>query len=243
VAEGITIKSLVFDSEIFGFGCGELIVSGPATIRGILDASQEAESQGLVHLTAKVHAAESPNLNVLLSAGFRLMMTSLDMEAKVCLPGTSGQVDLALPTDRDRILEISRLSFTKETRFHADPTFDPTAISKLHVRWTENLLDDPEVIVLIRRVNKTVHGFITLARTEEMAHIGLFAVDPKIRRCGHGRALLDAAMIHCFQEVKSLTVRTECINYSALNAYIDSGFRVTGAMHALHRMAAPKAKS
>lgn len=240
--KGAWVQLLELDTELFGFVCGELFLEpGLPLVEDITRLTYKAEAEDIVHITAKLRAEEVDRAKVLQSAGFRLMISSMDLEKKIfgvynALPD---RVSLANEKDLGQLMHISRLSFASSTRFHFDDMMGKDKATELYVRWIKNLLQDPGVVVLTHLSVDIPDGFITVRLDDkDTAHIDLYAVAPEIRHNGIGNMLLMAAEASVQGRAQKLSVRTECINYAALNVYTRAGFKIAGCLNAFHWSAA-----
>ena len=233
------INYLPFDSEIFGFGCGELVVKEELSTEALNEVLLQARERKIRHLCAKVPAAWVQVGNVLEGDGFLLKISSLDLTKKLekkedCLPDT---ITVFEANDPDRLVKITVDAFDSGTRFHCEPSFSLENVTRLHSRWVYNLLKNPNVTVLVSQDKSIINGYITVEMdlTSGNGNIGLFAVHKDSRNKGIGKRLLKAAVIFAASNCELLQVRTESVNYPALNVYCKCGFSISGAWHVFHR--------
>jgi ribosomal-protein-alanine N-acetyltransferase len=110
------------------------------------------------------------------------------------------------------------------------------SLSRLHVeyglrwRWTptrvRRQLDDPECMVLIASLLGDIAGFAIMHFGDHEAHLMLLAVQPRYRRRGIGRALLEwLEKSCCTAGIESIRLEVRVGNLPARSFYRACGFR------------------
>lgn len=230
------IEYLKFDSEIFGFACGRLLLEGKASADGLRGLLERAKADDFSHLVVKVASEDVFACNLLEDNGFKFKVCSLELEKENNL--NKNIVDNIFPYEteqKDSVVEMTKNAFSQGTRFHLEESFKAGKIEELHRQWISNLIDDKDVRIYVHRVEDRVTGYITVKVTDSrVGHIGLFAVAESFKGKGIGAKLLKGAEAILHEELTGLRVVTESINYPALKVYCDSGFRVRRALNVLH---------
>lgn len=242
----VHVRELPFDSEIFGFGCGELVVSeNKLSATALEEVLWRAYSKKIRHLCAKVPAAWVQVGNALERKGFLLKVSSLDLTKKLGLERKkwvekgllSYGVTVSEVSDRKRIIEITNDAFSSGTRFHFE--FPPENVVKFYAQWICNLLEKPDVTVLVSRNGRVIDGMVVdgYISISDSGNVGLFAVAQKSQGKGIGNKLLKgvSAFVESKGSCKTLNARTESINYPALAIYCKNGFSINRAWHVFHR--------
>ncbi len=123
-------------------------------------------------------------------------------------------VDPVRPADYDTLEEIHAASFI------APWSADEQAA----------MAEQPGVATFVaRRGSGRPIGFITVRRAADEAEVLTMAVNPRHRRGGVGRLLLDAALRHLYAErVKDVFLEVDPANDAALALYRRAGFGTVG---------------
>lgn len=239
----VRLQFLPFDTDIFGFACGELMIEDEAlSEKDIHHCLQDAYGQNMRHLCVKIPAEWVNVGNILEGCGFLLRMCSLDLGRPLSTGQNESREDGTEIFDGcqvEQLLEITERAFARGTRFHFEPAFAEEQVKNLHRQWIGNLLRDDDVILLVVKEEGEIAGYISVkidTRTRR-GHIGLFAVHPGRRNKGLGSKLLRGAVFHAAKQADAIHARTECINYPALNVYKRNGFSITRSWYVFHRFA------
>jgi ribosomal-protein-alanine N-acetyltransferase len=127
-------------------------------------------------------------------------------------------IDGALPEEADRLAEIHAAAFRRTWSAH-----DIAA-----------MMTDPGVFVLVARQTsllggKRIAGFVIVRFAADEAEILTIAVDPKTRRKGLGRMLMNDVIRRLYREhIASLFLEVERTNAAAVGLYRSLGFAVAG---------------
>jgi ribosomal protein S18 acetylase RimI-like enzyme len=226
----LSLEFLPFDTNFFGVKCGKVSF-------GANDFSKDsatnlifhAKKERYRHIVAKVSGDWAHAGELLREAGFSFIVESIELKKDV-LSGCELPEDVFVYTEgeNDRLVALTQEAFSAKTRFHLDGTFPPEKATQLHERWIINLVNDPNILVLVHRVDGIITGYITIncqSSDAQKGHIGLFAVDRRFSGRGIGSRLLKS--IESFDEfdLTTLWAMTESINQSAMQTYIANGFR------------------
>jgi dTDP-4-amino-4,6-dideoxy-D-galactose acyltransferase len=137
----------------------------------------------------------------------------------------SASLRLSTSTDLEELEAIARRSH-HDSRFYADPNFDPALSDALYARWIEKASADRSGAVFIPEVSGVASGYISCHLTDDMiGHIGLLAVAERAQGAGAGRDLISAAL-EWFRErgARQATVVTQGRNVRAQRLYQRAGF-------------------
>ena len=118
----------------------------------------------------------------------------------------------ARPEDVERLKQITGRNFA-DSRFYADPHFQPSQCDALYATWIERSFNGYADRVLVAERNGTVVGYVTCNLADRTGNIGLIAVDAAARGEGVGRRLVISAL-HYFREqgMTGTTVVTQARN-------------------------------
>ena len=237
------IKILPFDSEVFGFPCGELEIENDLVGHNALSILlKDAIEAGLRHLCVKIPSLWINCANLLEDLGFRLKICSLELSKKIkenSKPDTSLLVEEIISIsdyEQKRLISITQSAFSNHTRFHYEDAFHLDLVSKLYTNWIINSIKDQSIKVFVHRINNVITGYITV-RIDSAQRIGcidLFAVDFESRNRGIGKRIIQMAEYSLQNQLNQILVRTESINYSALNCYIKSSYKIIKSLNVFH---------
>lgn len=213
----MTIKTLEWDSNLFGYPVGLLAIG-----EGIIDEQQlqlEAEPYKLVYVTSN-----SPQDAAILSCGDSKKIFSKTPQYQ----GTDAKV---VEVSGDKMNQAINLGLQSGlySRFTLDQHFNQQEFEKLYTLWVQRSIRK-EIAYKTLTVLKDgeLGGIITLGGAGELASsIGLFAVDLEYRGQGIGSKLLKAAESLSFNRGDGqLTVATQGKNHAACEVYQRFGFEL-----------------
>jgi len=234
---------LEWDSAFFGVRIGR--VRGDrltdTSAAAVIEWARREAIECLYFLAA---AEDDETLRAAGRHGFSLTDIRLELAATI----VPGQLDAMPPNirpaqaaDRAPLVALARTSH-RNTRFHADPRFDPERADDLYAEWLErSLTGELADVVLVPEAIAGAAGYLTVRRTsEQSAHVGLVAVDPAQRGTGLGAALLAAAKHWCAARgIARLTVVTQGRNARAIRFYERGGFAAASVGIWYHRWSSP----
>ena len=101
----------------------------------------------------------------------------------------------------------------------------------LNWRWTpariRRAIDDRETMVLVASIDGELEGFAVMKFRDEDAHLLLLAVQPKARRSGIGRAMLDWLEKSCRTAgIRHIRLEVRVSNRPARRFYENQGYRL-----------------
>lgn len=114
------------------------------------------------------------------------------------------------------------------SRFKLDLNFKNNEFEKLYLEWLKQSVNGNYALELFVAKNKeTLSGFITIQKvSEEIATIGLIAVNKSCRGEGIAKELIIKAINYCKEnKFTTLEVATQKENIPAMNLYNKLGFR------------------
>ena len=124
---------------------------------------------------------------------------------------------------------------------HASEASEIASISRLHVehglnwRWTparvKRHIKDKDTMVLVASVHGVLQGFAIMKFNDDVAHLLLLAVQPKVRRIGIGKALHQWLEKSCRTAgIQRVRLEVRASNQSARKFYENLGYRLVGQM-------------
>ena len=122
------------------------------------------------------------------------------------------------------------------SRFRLDTNFKKKSYEHLYTKWIENSVNKKMAFcVLIFGDEKKPDGFITIQKKENVAQIGLFAVNDDARNKGIGKKLLAAAEYFAQKHnFDTLNITTQASNKPACMLYEKCGFTVQSSINTFH---------
>jgi dTDP-4-amino-4,6-dideoxy-D-galactose acyltransferase len=125
----------------------------------------------------------------------------------------------------EQLAAISRAAFRGITRFYADPMFPNERCDDLYEQWLLSSCNGWAAQVLVVESADSPVGFVTIHVEDNVASIGLIAVDGDLRGCGAGNDLTNAAINWAWKEgVPRMTVVTQGRNLAAQRVFQRCGF-------------------
>lgn len=191
------------------------------------------------HVIAKVGADEHGRIRFLATQGFcynsTIVHLQLDLEGVRASKGSYIK-PLSLAC-QGQLFGISDEAFCNNHNRYTDDTFLRKYCKKIHRAWVVNSMNGFADYHCGYFQGRNVLGFGTLHFRKDMSVIGLVACAKKYRRKGIGskivQALITAALHHGSQKI---VVKTQGTNFSAVNLYLKSGFRIVDAEATFYRV-------
>lgn len=207
------IQQLSFDSELFGYPVGKIHVSDFWEEKAFLELAKYFK---LVYLfSAKpLEISDSRILWLNKNLFFRKRIA---FQAD-CEKQAFSLNDEVIPPD------LYSLAFQSGefSRFKKDPRLELNEFKKLYSKWIEKEVVESHVLVL-----KVLSGMVTFSVNEEIAKIGLLAVDRSQRNRGLGSALMKEVESASLKlGAKEVQVQTQDINQSACGLYSKLGYEI-----------------
>ncbi len=229
------IKELLWDSDFFKKKIGELIITSPEPSH-IGAAVNKAEADGFKYLICKIQPHQTAHVRLLESLNFYLSDIGVTWivetdrflyKNKDKNPEIGRSIVVALDKDIPELKEISKSLFI-ESRFYNDPFFSKEEADNLYQAWIENSVKGKvaDLVLFIPDM-----GFVTCRKSEgSVGQIVLIGIRRGFRNQGAGAMLVVEAVKFFRKEgIRSVTVRTQLKNISAMNFYLKRGFYIKGS--------------
>lgn len=141
--------------------------------------------------------------------------------------------------DSNSLEEIRLLAIQSgiHSRFRVDKKFDNKDYQKLYQTWIDKSISKELAIeVLVKKINSKIVGFTTInKKTNELADIGLVAVDENFRGRGIGKELIKKTISYAKSlGFSRLQVVTQLDNISATSLYKNTGFKINKIEYIYH---------
>lgn len=218
------IVELKWDSELFGRKIGRLTaVPSEEKLKGIV---KQAVKEGYRYITCRVVLKRVPNIQLLETQGFYITDIGATWEKEHStfnIQHSTFSVREATIKDIPMLKSMVKGLF-KDSRFYNDPFFTKGEAEKFYRTWVENLVCDKKVKTFLVEGG----GFVTCKKLQgNKGNIPLIGVIPRRQDKGIGQSLMYEAL-KWFKKVgvKSVNVRTQSNNISAMNFYMRTGFRI-----------------
>jgi len=245
-AHGITlVRSLSFDTSLFGFPCADLTrfylqdTAPDRDIAELLDTTLDGcRDRGITLLSARIPAYHIPLIHLLQQRSFQLVDTSIELGGKLplpyFLPPTDFCVRSATKDDREPLASIA--ATFELNRFHWDERIPRQKAKEVYTSWVAAAAEGRHGQLLVIEVDGQVAGFATFVPADEevkVGIVGLVVIHPSFR----GQRLLDPLLAACAQQIegRACVTSTQVSNISALRAFIRNGLLPIGARHVFHR--------
>lgn len=166
-------------------------------------------------------------VDIRITLGFKNLLNAEYLTSDQIANSLGFQIRKASKHDINQLVAIAQTAH-KDTRFFYDPHFPDEKCSNLYATWISNSLQGFADIVLVAEKSSNVIGYITCKIDLEnlnLGHIGLLAVDEKVRGLGIGPALVNQSL-YWFrsQAIDEVRVPTQGRNIAAQRLYQRCGF-------------------
>jgi dTDP-4-amino-4,6-dideoxy-D-galactose acyltransferase len=223
----LTIQSLQWDSDLFGYQVGKLELNGMPTRDELIDSQNAARKYRLVYVYSAIPlpSEQLVDCRVEFMKSIRPGITDLDPEGFIAYHGS--------PTDE--LIELALLSGAY-SRFKTDTRFQDGEFEKLYRIWLERSVSGEIADIVYVKMDKgKIAGMITLKSTEKGGMIGLVAVAPDCQGKGHGRALIDRAERYgALNSWEWISVATQQSNQPAMQFYLSCGYLKSRTTYIYH---------
>lgn len=214
------ITHLPFDSSLFGYPVGKYQVDENWDEESFVKHAQDFR---LVYLVSK-------EVVTIHSDQIHLADTKLTFQKVLPKLGTSDPEIYPFSGELTESLLSHALESGVYSRFKTDPGFVSGEYEKLYSLWIKSALEQKEVLL-----SKNNAGFVSCHLSEEIAQIGLIAVDKAKRGEGWGKRLVKAAEYYASNYgAKSLTIGTQQANIPAVNLYQSLGYEMVEKVFVYH---------
>lgn len=207
------IQHLSFDSELFGYPVGKIQVTDIWDEEVFLELAKDFK---LVYLFSAKPLEISDSRIIWLNKNL-LFKKGIEVQTDCEKQAFSLNDDVIHP-------DIYSLAFQSGefSRFNKDPRLEANEFKKLYFKWIEKEVEESHVLAL-----KDFSGMVTFSEKDEIAKIGLLAVDRSQRNSGLGSALMKEAESAIFRlGAKEVQVQTQDINQAACTLYSKLGYEI-----------------
>lgn len=236
-----TCRLLEWDSQFFGMRIARL-VQPRLSLVDWPDIAGECAAQRIDCLYFLVDAGDVDSIRSAEQGGFdcvdiRLTFEDAPVGRLELITPPSGDVTLRLFEEHDlpALQAIARVSY-RDTRFYADPHFNPSRCDALYETWIEKSCHGRDDAVIVAVCDGRPVGFITCSLTARDGSIGLVGVAAEARGRSIGRLLVEAAQ-RWFQShgAARVMVVTQGRNLAAQRLYQRCGFLTQSVQLWFHR--------
>ena len=227
----MTIEQLPWDTDLFGYKVGKIIIARENELEPSLILQ---DTNKLLYIFSKVQLR-----NTLLN---KLPATLVDEKTELAKYFNSSE---AIPQLSSHLVEINSLDSSIidlalqsgiYSRFYIDTNFKKDEFRKLYIAWIKKSLSKEiaEKVIAFKQNNKFI-GLMTICVENNAAVIGLLSVDKEYQRKNIGTQLLNYAAAFSLQNNYSLlNVTTQAANIPAINFYLKNGFQIVKKTYIYH---------
>ena len=222
------IEKVEWDSEFFGRKIGGLTKVPPE--KRLKSLIQQAHKKGYKYLLCRLILDKIAEIQVLEKHGFYMTDIGATWEKEISNKNSKFKIQDSKYSVREAIFEdIPMLKsmvkgLFKDSRFYNDSFFTKGEAEKFYRTWIENLICDKKVKTFFVEGG----GFVTCKKVSgDKGNIPLIGVIARAQSKGVGSSLMCMAL-KWFKEnrMKTVTVRTQVNNITAMNYYNKMGFNV-----------------
>ncbi|WP_268035839.1 GNAT family N-acetyltransferase [Algoriphagus sp. PAP.12] len=204
------IKSLPFDSELFGYPVGKWDINQKWDESEFLKNSTRFQ---LIYIFSKGKLQ-------IQDSSIQLVDTKITLQKEVGVTSNSDEVS-QFPKKLNPKLETLAYESGIYSRFQTDTRLNSGEFKKLYKVWISEAINNQEVYI-----TPNLEGMITLSFGNNEATIGLLAVAKEHKGMGWGRKLVEAAAYFAKEKgIGYLKVSTQEINFPAMRLYSSVGFK------------------
>lgn len=226
--------------SILGFAGAEDVwlsrIIGKQTIR--LDpvvAYPQAETvRGPYFAYLKTPSSDLDTLNGALTAGFRLIETTVTLERKGAPSNTvRGDVRFAAQADEDAVASIAGRAFSL-SRFHQDAEIGTAIADRIKAEWVRNFFRAQRgTHLVVAEADGEPAGFLLLILARNVLLIDLIGVARRARGRGLAQAMLGFATRN-IESWDTLRVGTQITNLASISLYQKLGMNIVASSYTLH---------
>lgn len=226
------VSRLQWDSDFFGLRIGRIdIVSNERWQMLFQEASSLQMHYDLIYVFSD-QELPTDNNKVRLVDTKTIYAKSID--SSTIMPATVEHYQESLPNaDLYRLALLSGVY----SRFRLDDSLPIDSYERMYSCWMERSVDGSMAdLVLVHRTDDQTDGMITLKIHDDIAHIGLVAVDEGAQGKGIGTMLIKAveAYLQTNTTVRHLKVATQWANKPACHLYEKNNFVVEEKTNIYH---------
>lgn len=226
------VECLQWDSDFFGLRIGRTDIASNKrwyklqqeviTLRKQYDLIYVFSDQKLPTETNGMHLVDTKTIY------------AKSIDSSTIMPATIERYQESVPND-----DLYRLALVSGvySRFRLDDSLPIDSYERMYRCWMERSVDGSMAdLVLVHRTDDQTDGMITLKIHDDIAHIGLVAVDEGAQGKGIGTMLIRAVEAHLQSNttVRHLKVATQWANKPACHLYEKNGFVVEEKTNIYH---------
>lgn len=226
------IERLKWDSDFFGYEVGRLFVKNREDFN-----SEKFISASLPYQLVYIFSKEIIPCEWIKLVDKKIIF-SQDQINKIEVKNYKNVItrfDKAIHS-KDSLINLA-LKSGKYSRFYIDPNFRENEYSRLYKRWILNAINGKLAFeILIATESDQIIGFTTIGKVnDDLAELGLLAVDEKARGRGLGTELINKAIEHAAKaNFKEIQVVTQSDNHPACSLYQKTNFKAIGITNIYH---------
>lgn len=241
----LDIVPLPWDSGIFGFGCGALVLTGETT-PGSTDDTEgqliplllDAKKAGMRFVTAKIPAEHTSLVAACLGQGGKLVDSELTFTKKAPpLPPEPPAMDRFRLVKSAHYWDDSLYQLAEtvnKSRFFTDSEIPAQSALDLWRQSIYNSCTGRSDYSVFAFSGDRPAGLINVFERDGVSDIFLLAVMPEYQGQGLGQAMISFYQHALDKKITTQVVETQLTNYAAQKLYSNMGYRTTAAKHVVH---------
>lgn len=231
------IEWLKWDSSFFGFKTGRIIITSSYQIDAQLIQS-EMQLNGFQLVYCFIDPQNTKANNVVKKMGGNLVDEKVTFYKEIETNSFFVNNNISVYKDLTLTTELYQLSLQSgvHSRFKIDNKFPNGTFEAFYKTWIENsILDQQADICFVYKTLEKITGFITLKTDATSGHIGLIAVDQKLRGLNIGTQMIKACECElASKNINQLRVVTQKANINAMQFYNKNNFKVENIVNVYH---------
>ncbi|UJP64180.1 GNAT family N-acetyltransferase [Mongoliitalea daihaiensis] len=213
------IERLAFDSELFGYEVGRLLLKNQYEVDRIKLSNQPFQ---LIYINSPC-PLDVDSTNVI------LVDEKLTFQKKLEIIEIKNQGVFSVQ-NWNEVFSMLAIESGHLSRFKTDKRLKNGEFEKLYKLWIKQAFEQQQLLAVSD--NK---GIVTVSTTNDQASIGLIAVHPEHRGKGIGKELITLAKSYAYQQgAKSIEVITQANNKQACQLYQGTGFQLIDKVYVYH---------
>ena len=230
------ITHKTWDSNFFGFKTGDLDFSGDAETLSQLLAEASADGYQLLYWKIPPSDFRSQEAAQQLNffKGDTKVIYSLPLDLQLQAPSEL-QINSWTATPNNELIQLG-ISSGRYSRFKLDEKLPQGTYEKMYAEWVLQSVNGHmgDELFYIASENHII-GLITLKYDNQIAEIGLVAVDENYQQKGYGKQLVQFTAWHSQNKnVSALLVATQLENLAANKLYAACGGEIILVEHIYH---------
>lgn len=232
----VTIEPLTWDSELFGYPVGKINLSDNIyTNKQELNTLLRNSKYSLIYIFTAHNQQETEKEIVSLGGKKVDERIILSKNTEEYSSFQNEIIDYSENNPNKQLIELALLS-GHLSRFKTDSEFVNNEYNLLYNKWIENSLADNKFTrIFVAKHKAEIAGMITMTQKNEIATIGLLAVDKMYQRMNLGTELIKKADTEaCLMKCSRISVATQGKNTAATNIYVKCGFSIDSIIDVYH---------